>query len=127
MKSHQPLPHPPSAPTPTAPRRSPDPARAVVHRESAVVLPVVRDPGVPAAAALGSTPLLRAFLTRYGATYGLTLERIAQQLRLAPGALAAYTDTSCPPRWLVLALAGVGTAHGLPPEELGWLLESLPE
>jgi hypothetical protein len=125
VKSHEPLPRTPSAPPSAAPCPSSSTAPSVVQRESVVALRIARDTGEPAAADPGTTPLLRAFVARYGATYGLTEERIAQQLHLPPGALAAYTDTGCPPRWLVLALAGVGTAHGIPRAELAWLLESL--
>ena len=125
MKSRQPLPHTPSAPSSAARSPNPDTARPVVQPENVVVLTVARDMAVPLAADLGSTPLLRAFLARYGAAYGLTEERITQHLHLPPGTLAAYCDSACPPRWLVLALAGMGTAHGIPPAELAWLLDSL--
>lgn len=67
-------------------------------------------------------PPLRVFVARFGEAHGLTETAIAECLRMPPSALAAYADSAVIPRWLGLALAGVGTARGIPASELIWLL-----
>jgi len=58
----------------------------------------------------------------FGKAYGVTSECLARRLNLTPAVLTAYDVENCPPRWLALALAGVGIAIGVPPSELNWLL-----
>lgn len=61
-------------------------------------------------------------MSRFGKAYGVTSECLARRLNVTPAVLTAYDAENCPPRWLALALAGVGIAIGVPPWELNWLL-----
>jgi hypothetical protein len=92
-----------------------------VRTDAQVHLAFTREPTESPAGVEGGPPL-RVFVARFGEAHGLTETAIAECLRLPPSALAAYTDSAIIPRWLVLALAGVGTAHGVPAPDLTWLL-----
>ena len=122
MRSPDKLPRTPGA-RPPVPR--PPTARGTV--ESQRTLAVVSEPALRSATPGDPQPPVRTFLARYESTHALTADVLARRLRLPPTVFARYADSNQPPRWLVLAIAGVGTACGIPVEELRWLLEAISE
>ena len=122
MKSPDMLPHPPGARPPV-----PDPSGAPPGPDSPLPLTVVSERPPLTALPADSQPPLRAFVARYETAYGITTDVLASQLHLPPTVFARYADSYHPPRWLVLAVAGVGTARGIPADELSWLLDALQE
>jgi hypothetical protein len=113
----------------TSEARAPDPSASNTHPGSDSPLPLaVVSEGPPLAArSVRSDTLIRVFVDRYQASHGLTADVLAGHLQLSPTVFARYADTCHPPRWLVLAIAGVGIARGIPAEELRWLLDAVPE
>jgi hypothetical protein len=67
--------------------------------------------------------MLRTWLTRCGEGHGITAETVARDLRLPPAVIVACLERGEPPRWLLLALAGIAIARGIPADELNWMLD----
>lgn len=96
------------------------PTPAPLPPDRGVPVRLVREGDAPPSSDPAVPKVLQEYLTRFEGA-GLSHEILARALGLPASVLATYTESSNPPRWLILALAGVAASHGIPATALTWL------